>query len=716
MSVKDSQREVFWRFNVFHRFVHLVMMVTFIGLALTGLPLKYSNAFWAKGLVLFWGGVKAAGIFHRWFAGITFGYFFLHLLWILYYRLVLKGDLFGQDSMVPTRKDFRDLFQHLAYFGGRGEPPKFGRFTYWEKFDYWAVFWGIAFIGGSGLVLWFPELFSRFLPGVFLNIAYTIHSDEALLAMGFIFIVHLYNAHFRANVFPMDRSIFSGKIEAEEMKERHPLEWEDFKQHPEKKEKRRVRKDLLILLLILFLGGFVPSPSFGRGMTDEEIMEAEKKLCWRCHRQPNLNSNEGVTTSVALCMECHGKKDVEKRVEGRPVSLYIDEKEFGKTIHRRIACVQCHDGIATSPHRTSKIECAPCHGYHGEGKAHDPHRSVNCEACHHESKEVMKEPKTGRILLMKVKEGAPLKMTSHRLADFKKKKACEKCHFTENKLGAPTQVLPAKSLICIGCHSASVTLKDPVSIITFVLFLGGIAIALSFWFKGSLGDRSYATHEKISYLGEKVWQVVFSRKILTLLKVFVVDVLLLRGILKESLSRWTIHSFIYLPFFLRFFIGFILLILSKCFPMNANIAILLDKNYPPIAFTYDLLGLCVIIGVAGATMRRFQKSFQNRPSAGQDMIALALLGAILITGFLVEGLRILLTAIPPSVALPSFIGYPLSLLLGLLPFRWEWVYPYGWYMHAILTGLFIICLPFSKMFHILVSPMVLFINSVTKER
>jgi hypothetical protein len=477
-----------------------------------------------------------------------------------------------------------------------------------------------------------------------------------------------------------------------------------------------VRKDLLLLFVTIFLLGMIPGYSFARGLTDEELMEAEKKLCWRCHRQPNLNSNEGMTASILLCMDCHGKKDVEKKVDGKAVSLYLDEKEYGKVVHRRIACVRCHDGIATSPHRTSLIECASCHGYHGEGKAHDPHRTVNCEACHHESKEVMKDPKTGRVVLMTVKEGIPLKMTSHRLADFKKNKACEKCHFAENKLGAPIRVLPAKSLICIECHSASISLNDPVSIITFILFLGGIAIIFSFWFKGTLGDRSYSTHEKISYLAEKIWQVVFSRKILTLLKVFVVDVLLLRGILKESLSRWTIHSFIYLPFFLRFFIGLILLIVSKCFPMSPSIAMLLDKNCPPIAFTYDLLGLCVIIGVAGATMRRFQKTFQNRPSGGQDMIVLALLGAILVTGFIVEGLRILLTGIPSSVALPSFVGYPLSQFLGLIPIRWEWVYPYGWYVHAILTGLFIIYLPFSKMFHILVSPMVLFINSVTSEK
>jgi hypothetical protein len=98
------------------------------------------------------------------------------------------------------------------------------------------------------------------------------------------------------------------------------------------------------------------------------------------------------------------------------------------------------------------------------------------------------------------------------------------------------------------------------------------------------------------------------------------------------------------------------------------------------------------------------------------MIVLALLGAILVTGFIVEGLRIHLTATPPSVAFASFIGYPLSLFLGLFPIRWDWIYPYGWYVHAILTGLFIITLPFSKMFHILVSPIVLFMNSMTKEK
>ncbi|NWF93616.1 MAG: cytochrome c3 family protein [Syntrophaceae bacterium] len=716
MAVKDIQNEVYWRFHAFHRFIHLVMMITFVGLALTGLPLKYPDAFWARGLVSLWGGVKAAGLFHRWFAGITFGYFLLHLLWVLYYRFILKGDLLGANSMIPSKKDFQDLLQHIRYFFGKGDPPKFGRFTYWEKFDYWAVFWGIAFIGGSGLLLWFPEFFSRFLPGLFFNIAYTIHSDEALLAMGFIFVVHLYNAHFRSGVFPLDRSIFTGKIEAREMKERHPLEWEHLNQHPEKKAKLRVRKDLLALFLIILLSGLLPSFSSAQGVTEEEIMEAEKKFCWKCHRQPNLNSTEGVMTSILLCMNCHRKKDVEKKVDGKLVSLFIDEKEYGKTIHRRIACIQCHVGIATSPHRTTSMACASCHGFHGEATAHDPHRRVNCEACHHESKEVMRDPKTGSIVLRMVKDGVPIQMTSHRLTDFRDKRACEKCHFEKNQLGAPVRVLPAKSVICIGCHSATIGAGDPISILALLLFGVGIVLTISFWFQGTVGDPSFSTHEKISYIAEKIWQVIFSRRILTLLRVLVVDVLLLRRILKESLSRWTIHSLIYLPLFLRFFIGLVLLFLSKAFPMSPKTAVLLDKNYPPMAFAYDLLGLCIIIGTGAAMMRRFQNRAQKAIPGGQDYIVIGLIGAILITGFLVEGMRILLTGIPAFVAMASFLGYPLSLFLNLFPIRWEGLYPYAWYAHAILTGVLVAYLPFSKMFHILIDPLVFVVKAFSRER
>ena len=239
---------------------------------------------------------------------------------------------------------------------------------------------------------------------------------------------------------------------------------------------------------------------------------------------------------------------------------------------------------------------------------------------------------------------------------------------------------------------------------------------LTFWFQGTMVDPSFSTHEKISYIGEKAWQVFFSKKMLTLLKVFVVDVLLLRRVLKESVSRWTIHSLIYLPLFFRFLIGLILLFLSVAFPMSPQVAMLLDKNYPFIAFSYDFLGLCIVIGTVGAIMRRVQEKTTKAVTGGQDYVVLGLVGGILLTGFWVGGMRILLTALPLSSALPSFIGYPISLLLGLFSARWEVVYPYGWYAHAILTGALVAYLPFSKMFHILISPLVLLIKAAMGEK
>ena len=114
----------------------------------------------------------------------------------------------------------------LKWFVGRGERPAYGRWTYWEKFDYFAVFWGIAVIGSTGLTLWFPVFFTRFIPGSFLNVATIIHSDEALLATGFIFTVHFFNTHLRPEKFPMDITVFTGRMPLEELKRDKPREYE----------------------------------------------------------------------------------------------------------------------------------------------------------------------------------------------------------------------------------------------------------------------------------------------------------------------------------------------------------------------------------------------------------------------------------------------------------------------------------------------------------
>jgi len=223
------------RFTPFDRFLHTLVVTSFLLLVMTGMPLKFYYTTWAHHMFALLGGADVVRALHRLGAVVTFAYFALHLsslgfkLWRgraavrdpgtgrYSLRLAAKA-VFGPDSLVPSLQDVRDFIAHVKWFLGRGPRPQFDRWTYWEKFDYMAVFWGVAMIGVSGLIMWFPEFFARFLPGWMVNVALLIHSDEALLAAGFIFAFHFFNTHFRIERFPMDTVIFSGAISETELK------------------------------------------------------------------------------------------------------------------------------------------------------------------------------------------------------------------------------------------------------------------------------------------------------------------------------------------------------------------------------------------------------------------------------------------------------------------------------------------------------------------
>jgi cytochrome b subunit of formate dehydrogenase len=216
------------RFNGLQVGTHVTIVVSFLLLAATGLPLKFAEAPWAPTLMSLLGGAQVAGYLHR-FAGIvTFGYFFWHIAMVLHAVIVKRerGFFWGPRSMMPQPRDVLDLFAMFRYFLYLGPRPKFDHFTYWEKFDYLAVFWGVAIIGCSGLVLWFPTTATMLLPGWALNAAYVIHSDEALLATGFIFLFHFFHTHLRPEAFPMDTVVFTGRMPLETFKHERPLEYE----------------------------------------------------------------------------------------------------------------------------------------------------------------------------------------------------------------------------------------------------------------------------------------------------------------------------------------------------------------------------------------------------------------------------------------------------------------------------------------------------------
>jgi len=229
-STAEVGERQFLRFKRLNRILHIIMIVSFMSLALTGMTLKFAYTGWAAFLSRLFGGYESAGYIHRLAAIAMIGIFVAHITDVVRMKKRLypswRSLLLGPDSMLFNKKDLQDLIGNFKWFLGRGPRPQYGRWTYWEKFDYFAVFWGIAVIGSTGLMLWFPEFFTLVFPGWFLNVATIIHSDEALLAVGFIFTVHFFNTHLRPEKFPMDIVVFTGRMLVDDLKDDKPEEYD----------------------------------------------------------------------------------------------------------------------------------------------------------------------------------------------------------------------------------------------------------------------------------------------------------------------------------------------------------------------------------------------------------------------------------------------------------------------------------------------------------
>jgi len=224
----DGNGQWVYRFADKQRYTHIAIVISFLILAATGLPLMYSHMPWGKALAHGIGGVDTSRVLHRLFAVVTFGYALFHLGFILYGAIVRRDKrmFWGPDSMMPRVRDVIDIKNMLRWFFYRGPWPRFDRFTYWEKFDYFAVFWGVPVIGLSGLMLWIAPTVTRIFPGWLLNIAMLVHGEEALLAVGFIFTFHFFHTHLRPESFPMDQVMFTGKVRLDRFREERPDQYE----------------------------------------------------------------------------------------------------------------------------------------------------------------------------------------------------------------------------------------------------------------------------------------------------------------------------------------------------------------------------------------------------------------------------------------------------------------------------------------------------------
>jgi cytochrome b subunit of formate dehydrogenase len=222
------QGKHFQRFSRTWRIAHLVFALSLMTLTMTGIPLFYPESPWAKPLMSLLNGPHTAGLVHRTSAVIFAGVFFWHLVYIL---VTIGRDwknfkIFGPNSMIPGLQDIKDIIAMFKWFLGKAPRPVFDRWTYWEKFDYWAPFWGVTIIGVSGIMMWVPHVTAQFLPGWVFNVAAIFHSEEAFLAVVFLFTVHFFNNHFRPDKFPLDRVMFTGTVTLEELMHEHPLQYQ----------------------------------------------------------------------------------------------------------------------------------------------------------------------------------------------------------------------------------------------------------------------------------------------------------------------------------------------------------------------------------------------------------------------------------------------------------------------------------------------------------
>ncbi len=225
------------RFDIHQIVQHAVLMVSFVLLVVTGLPLKFHNSVVSQWWAGVWGGIEATRSVHHFAAWVMVIVCLYHLVYIVNSTLILKRPF--PVKMIPTGQDFVKLVQELGYFLGlRKERPQYDRFNWREKFDYWAIFWGMPVMAGSGFILMYPVLVTKLLPGWVVPAALVAHSDEAMLALTWIFVVHIFFNHFAPGVFPINTSIFTGKVSKERYRREHPLEYERLLGTDESKEER----------------------------------------------------------------------------------------------------------------------------------------------------------------------------------------------------------------------------------------------------------------------------------------------------------------------------------------------------------------------------------------------------------------------------------------------------------------------------------------------
>lgn len=228
-AIPDSgtKGRVYLRFTKEQRLQHFMLALSFIGLVVTGFPMRFPNILLSRLFITALGGIFVVGIIHRILGCIMLLAAVLHIIYLA--KMFLKGHrgfpiLFGKG-------DGADFLHDLKYiFGLEKKPANFGRYNWREKFDYFGAAFGVALMGVTGIIIWAPQFFTELFPGWVVTAAVILHDYEAILAALAIFLSHFYWVHLNPDVYPMSMVWLTGELTEEEMRHHHPKEFELIKQ------------------------------------------------------------------------------------------------------------------------------------------------------------------------------------------------------------------------------------------------------------------------------------------------------------------------------------------------------------------------------------------------------------------------------------------------------------------------------------------------------
>jgi nitrate reductase gamma subunit len=385
------------------------------------------------------------------------------------------------------------------------------------------------------------------------------------------------------------------------------------------------------------------------------------------------------------CPDCHhyihkDKQHPDIQKVNQKISAFFEPEQ----------CTNCHD-----PHYHTNDQnmraCRSCHLPHDEKIAHDAHLTVACEACHLRTVKPVKDMENNRIIWHK-HHTAPDPSEIHNMLATGDDAMCGRCHFKDNDLGVSAKALPAKTIICMPCHTATFSISDVPTILALLVFIVGFINLLLIWFSGRPRKGKKPSGPGLS-----------ATRIFKIIGIIFLDLLLQRRLFGISRIRWFIHGLIFYPILLRFMWGLVSLLSSLWFKEWPGVIIMLDKNHPITALLFDATGVMVVIGVILMMIRSKLDGSGKRPEGlpPRDWPAYGLLAGIFVAGFVLEGMRIYMTGASGGAEY-AFLGYAISKLFRNMFLNN--IYAYFWYIHAVLTAGFLAYLPFSRMLHVIIAP------------